>query len=181
MYMREVDNAVMIQYIILFTLTKANRKISHSQLTCLTLDRCNINFTNFQIALDNLVGIGYIKKEDSEYEDNMPLYSLTEKGIEANGFFEHSIPIYIRDQIAEYIVPFFEKEQLKKSIKAKLKEVSEKEYGAECGIYDSTSALMELTFYGDRKTAAKMVRNFKKRPEEIYTKIMKLLLEGEDD
>ena len=47
MYMREVDNPVMIQYIILFTLAKAARRVTHSQLTCLTLDNCNINFANF--------------------------------------------------------------------------------------------------------------------------------------
>ena len=48
MYMREVDDPIIIQYIILFTLAKADRRITHSQLTCLTLDRCNINFANFQ-------------------------------------------------------------------------------------------------------------------------------------
>jgi len=181
MYMREVDDPVMIQYIILFTLSKANRRITHSQLTCLTLDRCNINFANFEIALDNLVGIDYIEKLPAEYDDSMPIYTLTKKGIEANKFFEGSIPIYIRDQISEYIVPFFEKEQLKKSVKAKLMEISDKEFGADLGLYDSSSALMELKFYGDRKTSAKMVRNFKKNHEKIYTKIMEMLLEGEDD
>ena len=180
MYMREVDDPVVIQYIILFTLAKAGRTVTHSQLTCLTLDRCNINFANFEIALDNLVNIGYITKEESEIEENMPLYSLSEKGIEANGFFETSIPIYIRDQISEYIVPFFEQEKLKKSVKAKLVQVSENEFCAECGIYDSQSALMELSFYGDRKTSAAMVRNFKKNPEKIYTAVMEMLLDEEN-
>lgn len=181
MYLREVDDPVMIQYIILFTLTKANQAVTHSQLTCLTLDRCNINFANFQIALDNLVGIGYIDKNPSDFDENMPVYNLTKKGIEANDFFENSIPIYIRDQISEYVIPFFEQEKLKKSIKARLTEVDGEEFCAECGIYDSNSALMELSFFGDRKTSAKMVRNFKKNPEVIYTKIMEMLLQEEDD
>lgn len=181
MYMREVTDPVTIQYIILFTLSKADRSVTHSQLTCLTLDRCNINFANFEIALDNLVGIGYIKKNSLEYDENMPIYSLTEKGNEANTFFESSIPIYIREQIAEYIIPFFEEERLKTSVKAKLTNVDEKEFCADCGLYDSNSALMELKFFADRKTCAKMVRNFKKNYEQIYPKIIELLLEGEDD
>ncbi len=180
MYMREIDDPVTIQYIILFTLAKADRRITHSQLTCLTLDRCNINFTNFQIALDNLVSIGYIEKFAGALDENMPVYSLTEKGIEANGFFEKSIPVYIREQISEHIKPFFEAESLKKSVKAELVQVSDREYCADLGLFDSNSSLLELTVYGgDRKTAAAMVRNFKKNHEKIYSTLMKLLSEEE--
>jgi len=178
MYMREIDDPVTIQYIILFTLAKASRRITHSQLTCLTLDRCNINFTNFQIALDNLLGIGYIEKLRGDLDENMPVYALTEKGVEANGFFEHSIPIYIREQIEEHIAPFFEEESLKKSVRSELTQLGDREYGAKLALYDSNSALLELTAYGgDRKTAAAMVRNFKKNHEKIYTEIMRILTE----
>lgn len=180
MYLREIDDPITIQYIILFTLAKANRRVTHSQLTCLTLDRCNINFTNFQIALDNLVGIGYVDKFFESFDENMPIYSLTEKGVEANGFFESSIPVYVREQIAEHITPFFEEEKLKKSVKAQLKQLGDRDFSAELALFDSSSALLELTAYGgDRKTAALMVRNFKKNHEKIYNEIMKLLLEEE--
>lgn len=180
MYTREIDDPVMIQYIILFTLSKAARRVTHSQLTCLTLDKCNISFTAFQIALDNLVQIEYVKILPNGFDEKMPIYELTEKGIQANGFFEHSIPIYIRDQIAEHIKPFFEQEDLKRSIRAKLINVSKDEYAVECAIYDSTAPLMQLTFYaGTRSTAAQMIRNFKANPDEAYTKIMQALLGGE--
>lgn len=180
MYMREVDDPVMIQYIILFTLAKAARRVTHSQLTCLTLDRCNINFANFQIALDNLVQIEYVRSLTNGYDEKMPVYELTEKGEQANGFFSHSIPIYIREQIEEYIAPFFEQEQLKRSVRAKLVEINSREYGVECALYDSTSSLMELTLYaGTRETAARMIRWFKSHPEDVYAKIMKAVL-GED-
>lgn len=184
MYMREIDDPVMIQYIILFTLTKAARRVTHSQLTCITLDRCNINFANFQIALDNLVQIGYVQKMHNGYDENMPIYALTEKGVQANGFFEKSIPIYIREQIEEHIQPFFEEENLKRSVRAKLVESGNKEYTVECAIYDSASPLMELSVYaGTREIAAQMVREFKANPNEVYEKVMKALLgeEGENE
>lgn len=180
MYMREVDDPVMIQYIILFTLAKASRRVTHSQLTCLTLDKCNINFANFQIALDNLVQIEYVRRLPNGYDENMPIYELTQKGEQANGFFSHSIPVYIREQIEEHIAPFFEQEQLKRSVKATLVEINPREYAVECALYDSTSALMELTLYaGTRETAAQMIRSFKSHPEEAYAKIMKAVLGGE--
>ena len=181
MYMREVDDPVTIQYIILFTLSKAEQKVSHSQLTCLTLDRCNINFANFQIALDNLVQIGYVEILPNEIDESMPIYSLTQKGIEANGFFEHSIPIYIREQIAEYISPFFEQEKLKKSVKAKLVALNDKEFAVECALYESTSPLFEMTVYaGSREMAAQIIRNFKQNPEKVYSEIFASLLGDEE-
>lgn len=181
MYMREVENPVTIQYIILFTLTKANQRVTHSQLTCLTLDRCNINFANFQIALDNLVRIGYVKTLPNELEENMPIYELTEKGIEANGFFEREIPIYIREQIEEYVKPFFEAEKLKKSVRAKLVNLNEKEYAVELSLFESISPLMQLSFYaGSRETAAAMIRNFKANPDTVYGQILAALIGDEE-
>lgn len=180
MYMREVDDPVTIQYIILFTLTKAAQKVTHSQLTCLTLDRCNINFANFQIALDNLVQIGYVEILPNPCDENMPIYDLTAKGTEANGFFEHQIPIYIREQIAENIKPFFEAEKLKKSVVARLAPLNDKEYNVELALYESVSPLMELSFYaGDRETAARIIRHFKANTEQVYQEILTSLLGDE--
>lgn len=181
MYMREVDDPVIIQYIILFTLAKADRRVTHSQLSCLTLDRCNINFTNFQIALDNLVGIEYIKILPNGFDENMPIYELTEKGSQANGFHYRKIPVYIREQIEEHIEPFFLEEDKKKNVKAVLEPINDKEYNVNCAIYESSSPLMELTFYaGDRETAARIIRHFKKNTEEVYTKFMETLLGNEE-
>ena len=181
MYMREVDDPVLIQYIILFTLAKADRRVTHSQLTCLTLDRCNINFTNFQIALDNLVRIDYVKILPNGFEENMPIYELTEKGKNANGLHHRNIPVYIREQIEEHIEPFFLEEDKKRNVKAVAVAINDKEYNVECAIYESASPLMELTFYaGDRETAARIVRNFKKNTEAIYGKFMETLLGDEE-
>jgi len=181
MYMREVDDPVTIQYIILFTLENAKRKVTHSQLTCLTLDRCNINFANFQIALDNLVQIGYVQVLPNSVDEKMPIYDLTEKGREANSFFEKQIPVYIREQISEHIEPFFQKEKLKKSVRAQLVPLNEKEYNVELGLYESISPLMELSFYaGDRKTAAAIIRNFKANSEKIYGEILTSIIGDEE-
>lgn len=182
MYMREVDDPVTIQYIILFTLAEAKRKVTHSQLTCLTLDSCNINFTNFQIALDNLVQIEYIRKLSNPIDEKMPIYELTQKGTDANSFFANSIPIYIREQIKEHIEPYFAEEKLKKSIKATLVPINENEYNVECALYESVSPLLEISFYaGTREIAARIARNFKANPEKVYKEIFESLLGDEDE
>lgn len=182
MYMREVDDPVTIQYIILFTLKKADKRVTHSQLTCLTLDRCNINFANFQIALDNLVQIEYVRILPNALDEKMPIYELTDKGKEANSFFENQIPIYIREQIEEHIAPFFEEEKLKKSVKAQLVPINDKEYNVQLALYESISPLMELSFYaGSRKTAAAIIRNFKSNPEKVYNEILTSIIGDETE
>ncbi len=182
MYMREVDDPVTIQYIILFTLAKAGRNVTHSQLTCLTLDKCNINFANFQIALDNLVQIGYVQILENPTDENMPIYALTDKGREADSFFAHQIPVYIREQIEEHIEPFFREEKLKKSVKATLVPLNDNEYNVELALFESISPLMELSFYaGDRKTAASIIRNFKANPEKVYSEILASILGNEEE
>ncbi len=171
LYTREISDPVLIQYIILFTMTEADRTVTHNQLTSLVLDRCNISFTDFSIALDNLINIGLLARYKPE--PNIHIYELTEKGVEANGFFYRSIPIYIREQIVDYIAPFFREEVKKSSSKAEIIPINEQEFMVQCGIYDNKTPLMELSFYaGTRQTASQMVRHFKKNQNEIYQTIL---------
>lgn len=175
-YNREITDMIMIQYIILFTMAKADRIVTHSQLTTLVLDNCNINFADFRIALDNLSNIGFIRVFNAG--DNNQYCELLPKGVESNGFFQGSIPIYIREPIEKSIAPFFHEEELKKSVRAELTPLNEKEYLAECGIFEGNTPLMQLSVYaGTRKMAADMLRKFKSDPEKLYRMIMTALSE----
>lgn len=170
-YTREITDPVLIQYIILFTMASAERTLTHNQLTSLVLDKCNISFTDFSIALDNLINIGLLSRYKPD--ETLYIYELTEKGTEANGFFYRSIPIYIREQILAYIVPFFREEIRKSSTRAEILPINEQEFMVQRGIYDNKTPLMELNFYaGTRKTAAAMARHFKERQDEIYQAIL---------
>ncbi len=180
LYTREVTDPVLIQYIILFAMTKADRMLTHNQLTTLVLDRVNISFTEFSIGLDNLVNIGLVARYKPD-EHNFT-YELTEKGKEANGFFYKSIPIYIREQIEEYIAPFFREEVLKSSVRAEILPINEQEFMASIGVYDNKTPLMELNFYaGTRKSAAAMVRHFKENQDEIYKAILYAMTPSEKE
>lgn len=179
-YNREITDMVMIQYIILFTLAKADRIVTHSQLSTLILDNCNINFTDYRIALDNLLNIGFVRVFNSS--DNNQYLELLPKGVESNEFFQGSIPVYIREPIEKSIAPFFREEELKKSIRAELTPLNETEYMADCGVYEGNTPLMKLSVYGGtRKMAASMVRKFREDPEKIYRLIMSQLSQYIDE
>ena len=179
-YTREITDMVLIQYIILFTLAKADRIVTDSQLSSLILDNCNINFSDYRIALDNLSGIGFIRVFNSG--DNNQYCELLPKGVESIEFFQSSIPIYIREPIEKSIAPFFKEEELKKSIRSELIPLNETEYLAECGIFEGNTPLMKLSVYGGtRKMAASMARKFKEDPDKLYRMIMSQLSQYIDE
>lgn len=171
-YNREIFDQVSIQYIILFTMSKAARIVTHDQLTSLVLDNCNIKFTDFRIALDNLDKIGHIRIFSPDGKETY--CELTPKGQEASKFFSRKVPVYIREPIEQYIAPFFRDEAQKRSIVAELLPLNEKEYMADLGIYDENTPLVKLSVYaGSRKAANQMIKKFKQNPQSLYEDIMK--------
>ena len=96
LYKREITDHISIQYIILFTMAKAARIVTHNQLTSLVLDNCNIKFTEFRIALDNLEKIGMYA---FAYCDNLTSINIPSKieDITFNFLLSHFILIrYIK-------------------------------------------------------------------------------------
>ncbi len=178
-YKREIDDMIMIQYIILFTLATADRYVTHNQLTNIILENCNINFANLQIALDNLQTIGHVRL--FRLDEKTVICELLPKGREANEFFKNNIPIYIREPLEAFMLPFFKEEALKKSVQAEILPLNQKEYAAVCKVLDGTTTLMELQFYaGGRDMAAKMAAHFKKNPDQVYSKVLEALTPPEE-
>lgn len=170
-YTREIDNDVLIQYIILFTLAKADRHVTYKQLTGLIFENCNIEFSNFQIALTNLEETGHIRS--FSLDELTTVYELLPKGREANKFFENNVPIYIREPIAEAILPYFNEEAKKRSVRAVLLPINRREFAARCGIYDGETPLLDMNIYaGTREDANKMIKRFRENPEEIYKAVL---------
>ena len=173
-YTREIEDNVMIQYIILFTLAKADRHVTYKQLTGLILDNCNIEFSNFQIALTNLIDTGHIRS--FFIDDITTVYELLQKGKEANKFFEKNIPVYIREPIEEAILPFFNEEAKKKSVRAELLPINRQEFSVKCGVYDRDTPLLEMTVYaGTRDDANKMLKYFNENTEKIYKAVVAVM------
>ncbi|MCX7715356.1 MAG: DUF4364 family protein [Clostridia bacterium] len=180
LYSREIEDSVLIQLIILFTLQKTAKAITHSQLEDLVLGSCNINFINYNLAISNLINIDHIRNFPSE--GGVPMYEITEKGSRSIGFFESKVPIYIREPIENSIAPMFKRERLKKSIKGEIMPLNENEFMADCALYENNKPLMTLSFYaGTREEAAKIVKHFKNNPDVVYQSILHALLPENSD
>lgn len=179
LYQKEIDDSVLIQFIILFTLDNVDRPIAYNDLLNLVLDNCNINYNDFQIALENLILTDHVQTF-LESEHNQ-IYAITQKGSTAGDFFKSHIPIYIREPIEQSIKELFRSERIKNSIRGGITPVRKNEYNAECSLYDDDKTqLMHLSLYiGDREQAENAVKYFKSHSDTVYGKILEAITGGE--
>lgn len=179
LYQKEIDDSVLIQFIILFTLDNVDRPVAYNDLLNLVLDNCNINYNDFQIALDNLTSTDHVQTflEGSHNQ----IYAITQKGSNAEDFFKSHIPIYIREPIEKSIKELFRNDRIKNAVRGGISPVRKNEYNAECALYDDDNTqLMSLSLYmGDRELAEKTVKYFKTHSALVYKKILDALTEEE--
>lgn len=173
LYQKEIDDSVLIQFIILFTLSNADKPLAYNQLINLVMDNCNINYNDFQIALDNLSVTKHIRSYIESGHNQ--LFEITQKGLDIENFFRTQVPIYIREPITESIKQLFIDERRKNSIQSKITQVDPNEYTADCRLLDDDkTVLMELSlFAGARDEAERIAVYFKEHSGEIYEKILK--------
>ena len=181
LYQKEIDDSVLIQFIILFALLKADKPLAYNELLNVVLDNCNINYNDFQVALDNLVSTGHaLTRLEGQHNQ---IYSLTQKGENAGDFFKTNIPIYIREPIEESIKQLFLEERRKNAVRAGITPVRRDEYAAECSLFDDDKTqLMGVTLYaGTREQAENIAEYFKANYDRIYEEILKCMTEKKTD
>lgn len=172
LYQKEIDDSVLIQFIILFTLCHADKPLAYNNLINLVMDNCNINYNDFQIALDNLVVTKHIKSHIAGNHNQ--IYEITQKGIDIESFFSTQVPVYIREPITESIKKLFIEERRKNAIQSKITQIAPKEYTVDCRLLDDDKTeLMNLSlFIGNRADAEKYAIYFKEHSDEIYETII---------
>ncbi len=171
-YEYEIDNTIIIQSLIMHTLNEADRLLEHRDMLDVILENCNINFTDFQLALGNLVDTNHI--ESLMTGKNQQMYRITEKGKNVVDFFRERIPIYLREPVEEALKDLLREERLRNAVRGKISAVSPTEYTAECALYDGDNTkLMEITLYaGTREQAETIVRYYKDNSDAVYAKII---------
>ena len=171
-YTREIDDPLLIQFIILFTLYSSDESLAYPDLVTVIMDNCNINYIDFQVALDNLKKTDHIETHMIGIKTQM--FDITEKGKNLYDFFMQDVPIYIQDPIRESIKQLFIDKRRAHAVQAKVIPISKKEYRIECKLYDDDKLqLLGLNMYaGDRDEAERMEKKFKRHYVDIYKGIV---------
>lgn len=169
---KEIDDYVLIQYIILFVLANVEGSISYDVLINIITDHINVNYIEFQLALDNLICSEFVKNETNE--DERAIYTITEKGITSAKLFEKDIPVYIREPIRSSVKPAVEAEKMKRLVRTKVRSLEDDMHYADCAVYDDfDTLLMKLSILAPtREEAVEITKKFSENPDEIYAKIL---------
>ena len=180
LYQKEIEDSVLIQFIILYTLSKVDSAVPYNELLNLVLDNCNINYNDFQVALDNLVQTSHV----SAYLEgkHSQMYEITQKGLSVGEFFRSNIPVYIREPIDSSVKELFREERRKNAVQSAITPVRRDEYSADCALYDDDNTqILSLSLYaGSREEAEKMAVYFREHSEEVYSKILEAFSGSEE-
>ncbi len=180
-YEREIDNDLLIHFIILYTLHNVDHPIEYNDLLNIVLENCNINFNDFQISLDNLVTTDhantFLKTE------SIRVYEITEKGRNLAKDLKDRVPIYIREPIMRDIKELYLEERRRNAIQARIIPIHKNEFGAECKLFDDEKTqIFELMLYvGGRDEAEKMVKYFKNNYETVYGEVLKIMNKANEE
>lgn len=180
LYQREIDDSVLIQFIILFTLYNSDAPLGYDDLLNLVLENCNISYTDFQLALHNLTSTNHVSVTD--INERQDLYEITKKGLNTSDFFNTIVPVYIREPIKDSIKQMFIDKRRKNAVRSSIVATTPRgDYRTECSLYDDEKLqLMELNlFVGTREDAEKMAKFFKSHSQEIYERIIMIMTENE--
>ena len=179
LYNREIEDELMIQFIIMYALNGADEPMAYSELLSVVQENCEITFTDLQLGLDNLVNTGHVTQK--KITDILTIFDLTQKGRYVIDFFYSHIPLIVREPIDKSIKELYIEKRRREAVRAGIDPINQNEFNAECNLYDDDKALlMSLRLYaGTRDEAERIAEYFKSNSAEVYGGILSLF-EGDD-
>lgn len=181
LYNREIEDELMIQFIILYAVNCADEPIAYADLFTVVQENCEISFTDMQLGLDNLIQTGHISEH--KISGILTVYDVTEKGGYVIEFFYHQIPLIIREPIDNSIKQLYKEKRRREAVKSSIEPKNTKEFYTVCSLNDEDrTALMSLRIYvGGRDEAERMAERFKNNAADIYSGILGLFDTAEDN
>lgn len=170
----KIEDSLEIKLIILYTMNKAEKPLTSSELTHIILGSAKINFFDIHKAMDFLTGADEVYTISAE--DGKVYFALTEEGkICANHFYD-IIPLEVRNYIDDCLKSLLKEEAEKRRLTATPVPVDFESFKAECSLSDDEVKLLDISlFAGDEELAKRMCKNFKENAVELYDIILKIL------
>ncbi len=164
-----------IRLLALYTIDAFKMSITNQFVLDTVLVYPFVDFFEFQEALDDIEQ----KKLVVAHEENgLKLYSITDKGKETLDFFKSNIPLSVRERIRLSAKGKIRAMKNALNVSAVAEKVNEIEYASKLKISEGGYPIFELTFnVGDKGVAEDICKKFKKEPNEIYSKLISVLLE----
>ena len=160
--------------LILYMLSKVNKDIAENSLFKVISSINDINYFYFGQTLNDLAQTRFV---DSYTKDKDTIYRITSEGKNALSLTKDLLPGIIKlkaDNIFKEELSNIEEES---SVVAEYTPRNENDYTIKCKIVENNETIFEVsTFAGSRDNAKKIVDNWNKNANNIFPKILDLLL-----
>ena len=170
-----VDSSTIYKLMILYMLNRLDCQLTNAQLSSFFIENNYTDYFNIQQTLSELVDSGFVEKVIIR---NTSYYSITPDGYTSLSFFKNQIPKGALSDIDSFLDS--NKYALKNEVgtTADYYKHTNGDYIAHCRVSEGKSILYEINISIPSEEEAKRIcQNFRGYSEDIYSYIMKNLLQ----
>ena len=168
-----ISGRLEIKFLILYIAARVAGPVPFEVLQELSMCDAGVDYFNFSECLADLVRTGHLSQDDQG------LYAITKKGLRNSAATESSLPYTVRVQVEQNLVGCNEQLKRKALVGAQVEERKEGGYTVSLSMSDELDDLMQLRLLITRRDLALEVqKRFRANAEEIYSKILSILYEG---
>lgn len=172
------EQVTLYKLMVLYMLKKVNFPLTYSQMTEFFLEKYT-NYFTFQQVIGEL---GEAKLIKSETIRNISYYEITREGEEALYFFQKKVSEAILDDINQYLKENKFKLRNETGIIADYYPGNNQDYIVHCVVKEGRATLLEVNLsVPDQNQAASMCNHWEKQCQDIYSYIMKKMMEKPQD
>ena len=170
-----VDSSTIYKLMILYMLNRLDCQLTNTQLSSFFIENNYTDYFNIQQTLSELVTSGFVEKVMIR---NTSYYSITGEGYTSLTFFKNQIPRGALEDINSFLDAH--KNALKNEVgtQSDYYKHIDGDYIAHCKVSEGKSLLYEINVSVPSEEEAKRIcQNFRGYSEDIYSYIMKNLLQ----
>lgn len=171
-----IHDKLEIKFLILYITARVIEPIPFDTVLDLTLCDDAIDYFDFSECLNDLVKTEHLTLSKDGF------YSITDKGIRNSRICESSLPYSVRLRCDKNLDVWNRKLRRKSQVKSSWEHRNNGIYTLKLSLDDDMGSVMDLRLMVPREDLAKLLaERFRKAPEQVYSKIMDVLLSVEDD
>lgn len=171
-----VQDELEIKFLILYIAARVIEPVPFDTVWDLTLCDDAIDYFEFSECLRDLVDTGHLTLS----EDG--LYAITEKGLRNSKICESSLAYSVRLRCDKNVEAWNRKLRRKNQVRASYEQRSNGTFTVTLSLADDVGQLLDLQLMTPREDMAKAVTaRFQKSPEKLYSSLLTLLLQQEEE
>lgn len=161
-----IQDELDLKLLVLYIMARVAAPITFFQLLDLALCDAGVDYFSLTQAVTHLVETGHLTLEDERY-------SITEKGRSNSQICESSLPYSVRRHCAENLVKVNDALRREQQIQASITPNPDGTCTVHLSFSDDNGPLLDMNFISPTCARADaLVSRFKKKPEQMYHKIM---------